>query len=88
MCITRVGKVLDKNGESASVKFLDDNMVRIVDVSMLEGVKRNSYVEVFADRALNTLKASEARWKKKIWVELRERSGEKSVEDKENQARP
>lgn len=75
MCITRVGKVLGMNGTTATVKLLDDKVTREVDVSMIDGVKKDSFVEVFADRALNTLTAEEARWKKKLWVELRERTG-------------
>ena len=75
MCITRVGKVLANNGSTAMVRFLDDRITREVDVSMIGSVKKNSYVEVFADRALNTLSAKEARWKKKLWVDLRERTG-------------
>lgn len=64
--------VLSKKGGRAVVKFLDDDLKREVDVSMLTDVKKNSYVEVFSDTALNVLTQKEALWKKKIWVELRQ----------------
>ena len=74
MCITRVGRVLSKDGIKAIVKFLDDNLKREVDVSMLADVKKNSYVEIFSDTALNILTQREALWKKKIWIELRQKA--------------
>jgi hydrogenase maturation factor len=75
MCITRVGKVLDKSGNRATIRFLDDAVTRDIDVSMLTDVGKNSYVEVFANSALNTLTPKEARWKKKLWLELRGKAG-------------
>ena len=71
MCITRVGKILGKNGNRATVRFLDDNTTREIDISMLNDIGKNSYVEVFADTALNPLTPKEAQWKKKLWIELR-----------------
>ncbi len=74
MCIAKVGRILSKSGNKAIVKFVDDALEREVDVSMLADVKKNSYVEVFSDIALSTLTPKEALWKKKIWIELREKA--------------
>lgn len=74
MCIAKVGRILSKSGNKAIVKFVDDALEREVDVSMLADVKKNSYVEVFSDTALSTLTRKEALWKKKIWIELREKA--------------
>lgn len=75
MCITRVGRVLAKSGNRATIRFLDDNAELDVDVSMLDKVDNNSYVEVFAYCALGVLTRKEAMYRKKLWVELRRRSG-------------
>jgi hydrogenase maturation factor len=75
MCITRVGKILSITGTEAKVEFLDDKATRQIDVSMIEGIKRNAFVEVFADSALTTLTAKEARWRKKLWLEMRKNMG-------------
>jgi hydrogenase maturation factor len=71
MCVTRVGKILSITGRRAMVEFLDDKVTRDIDVSMIDGVKKNSYVEVFGDSALTRLTTSEAHWRKKLWLELR-----------------
>jgi hydrogenase maturation factor len=71
MCVTRVGKILSIAGSRATVEFLDDRVARDIDVSMIEGIKKNSYVEVFADSALTQLTPKEARWRKKLWLEMR-----------------
>lgn len=73
MCITRVGRILSITGSKAQVEFLDDKAKREIDVSMLEGIKKNSFVEVFADSALTTLTSKEAQWRKKLWLEMRKR---------------
>ena len=56
------------------MRFLDDNFEVDVDVSMLDRVKKNSYVEVFADSATGLLTRKEAMWRKKLWIELRRRT--------------
>lgn len=61
------------------MKFLDDGADREIDISMLMDVRKNSYVEVFSNIALNILTRSEALWKKKLWIELRERSGQTNL---------
>jgi hydrogenase maturation factor len=71
MCVTRVAKVLLLAGNRAKVEFLDDKVTRNIDVSLIEGLKKNSFVEVFADSALNLLTAKEASWKKELWLEMR-----------------
>lgn len=75
MCITRVGKVLSISGSTAKVEFLDDKALREIDVSMVESLKKNSFVEVFADSALRSLTSKEAQWKKKLWLEMRKNMG-------------
>lgn len=70
MCITRVGRIVAKSGDRATVRLLDDNKTREIDVSLVDGARKNSYVEVFADTALNALTPKEALWKKKLWQEL------------------
>jgi len=71
MCVTRVAKVVSIEGDFALVKFLDDEVTRKIDISMVK-VAKNSFVEVFADSALNLLTADEARWRKKLWLEMRQ----------------
>jgi hydrogenase maturation factor len=71
MCVTRVAKVVSIEGDSAFVKFLDDKETRRIDISMVK-VAKNSYVEVFADAALDLLTADEARWRKSLWLEMRQ----------------
>jgi hydrogenase maturation factor len=71
MCITRVGKILSITGSMARVEFLDDKAIRDIDVSMVEGIRKNAFVEVFADSALTILTAREAQWRKKLWLEMR-----------------
>ena len=71
MCVTRVGKILSITGSMAKVEFLDDKVTRDIDVSMIEGIKKNSFVEVFADSALTRLTPKEALWRKKLWLEMR-----------------
>lgn len=75
MCITRVGRVLSIKGGKATVRLLDENLTSDVDVSMIDGVKRDTYVEIFADKALNVLTRKEAELRKRMWMEIRERAG-------------
>lgn len=72
MCITRVAKIVSLgSGNQARARFLDDGAIREIDVSMVK-VNKNSYVEVFADAALSRLSNEEAKWRKGIWLELRQ----------------
>lgn len=71
MCITKVAKVLNKNGKRALVIFLGDDVNKDIDISMLSNVRKNSYVEVFSDIALSVLTPKEALARRKLWVELR-----------------
>jgi hydrogenase maturation factor len=71
MCVTRVGKILSVSGTMAKIEFLDDKATRDIDVSMINDIKKNSFVEVFADSALTQLTPKEARWRKELWQEMR-----------------
>ena len=75
MCITRVGRVMSKKGSKATVRLLDRNTTSVVDVSMIGDVRRNTYVEIFADQALNVLSRKEAELRKKMWNEIKEKAG-------------
>ena len=60
----------------AKVEFLDDKVTRDIDVSMIEGIKKSYFVEVFADSALTRLTTKEALWRKKLWLEMRSKMGQ------------
>lgn len=77
MCVTRVGKVLSISGNRALVKLLDEDVTRDIDISMVQ-IRKNSYVEIFADCALSRLTSKEALWRKRLWLELREQTGRKT----------
>ncbi len=80
MCVTRVGRIIELNGGgTATVRFLDDGVTREVNVSMVGDVRKNSYIEVFAESALNTLTPEEAQFRKKLWIELRERNSRAAI---------
>jgi hypothetical protein len=69
MCVTRAGRVLSLEGAKARVRFLDNDAVGEVDVSMIY-VKKNSYVEVFADQAIGRITKKEAEFKRDLRLEL------------------
>jgi hydrogenase maturation factor len=77
MCISRVGKIVSlKDNRIAAVRLLgDDRLVENIDVSMLDDVKKNSYVEVFANLALSTLPPKIALERKKAWIEVMKARG-------------
>jgi hydrogenase maturation factor len=70
MCITRVGKVLSVSQDRAEVKFFDGRDSSDVDTSLVPGVKKGSFVEVFGSLALSVLSVSEARRRKALWKEV------------------
>jgi hypothetical protein len=78
MCITRVGKVIAVSGSRATVRLLDQDMTLDVDASMIQDLQKNLYLEVFTDIALRVLTPKEANWRRKLWVELRERNGKRA----------
>jgi prefoldin subunit 5 len=69
MCVTRVAKVLLLDGAKARVCFLDSGAIGDIDVAMVD-VKKNSYVEVFADRAIGRITKREAEFKRDLRLEL------------------
>lgn len=69
MCLTKAARVLSLEGAKASVRFLDTGTVGEVDVSMVDA-KKDSYVEVFADRAIGRLSKREAEYKRDLRLEL------------------
>jgi hypothetical protein len=69
MCVTRVAKVLLLDGAKARVCFLDSSAIGDIDVAMVD-VKKNSYVEVFADRAIGRITKREAEFKRDLRLEL------------------
>lgn len=69
MCITRVGKVVSIKGNRALVLLFGQDSPHDIDVSMVK-IKKNSYVEVFADAALKKLTNKEALRRKELWTEL------------------
>jgi len=69
MCMTRVGRVLSVSGNRAQVLFFGQDSPRDIDVSMVK-IKKNSYVEVFADSALKKLTSKEAQRRKQLWIEV------------------
>lgn len=70
MCITRVGKVLVVRDGWAEVEFFGREETGDVDVSVVGGVAKGAFVEVFGDLALSVLSASEAKRRKAIWEEV------------------
>ncbi len=78
MCLTRVGKVLAVKGNRALVEFLDQEVRRDIDISMVK-VRKNSYVEVFADSALSRLTGKEAQLRKELWLEVRRNVGRSNM---------
>jgi len=71
MCITKVGKVLSLKEGRAEVEFFGDNDLGDVDVSVVRGVSKGAFVEVFGDLALSVLSPAEARRRKAVWEEVR-----------------
>jgi hydrogenase maturation factor len=71
MCITKVGKVLSVSKGRAEVEFFGADDVGDVDVSVVSGVAKGAFVEVFGDLALSVLSAAEARRRKAVWEEVR-----------------
>ena len=70
MCITRVGKVLSVAEGKMEVEFFDGKESDEVDSSLLQGVKKGAFVEVFGNLALSVLSASEAKRRKVLWKEV------------------
>jgi hydrogenase maturation factor len=71
MCITKVGKVLSVKDGRAEVQFFGGNDLGDVDVSVVGGVAKGTFVEVFGDLALSVLSAAEAKRRKAVWEEVR-----------------
>ena len=69
MCITRVAKVLSVKGNRAVVSYPGRERLAEIDVSMVH-VRKNSYVETFADTALKTVNIKEAKERWKLSVEV------------------
>ena len=69
MCVTRAGRIVSLEGARARVRFLDNDAVGEVDVSMIVANK-DSYVEVFADRAIARITKREAEFKRDLRLEL------------------
>jgi len=71
MCITRVGKVISTSGGMADVEFFDKKALAKVDVSMVTGVGKGAYLEVYGNLALSALSPAEANKRKSAWKEIR-----------------
>jgi hydrogenase maturation factor len=71
VCVTRVAKVLSVIEGNAAVKFFDGRENGDVDVSVLEGVKKGAYVEVYGNLALSVLEVAEAKRRMEAWREVR-----------------
>ncbi|HME18978.1 MAG TPA: HypC/HybG/HupF family hydrogenase formation chaperone [Nitrososphaerales archaeon] len=71
MCITKVGKVLSVSRGRAEVEFFGMEDVGDVDVSVVGGVSKGAFVEVFGDLALSVLSPAEAKRRKAVWEEVR-----------------
>jgi prefoldin subunit 5 len=69
MCVTRVCRVVSLEGPRATVRYLDDDTVAEVDVSIVDA-KKGSYLEVFADRAIDRLTKREAEFKRNLRLEM------------------
>ena len=70
MCITRVGKVLSVAEGKVEVEFFDGKESGDVDASLLQGVKKGAFVEVFGNLALSLLSVAEAKRRKALWKEV------------------
>lgn len=70
MCITKVGKVLSVSNGRAEVEYFGANDLGDVDVSVVRGVAKGAFVEVFGDLALSVLSAAEAKRRKEVWEEV------------------
>jgi len=79
VCVTRVAQVISVEGDKAKVKFVESDATRVVDISMVE-TRKGGFVEVFADQALYSLTKAEAEWRKKVWLELRTKLEEATVD--------
>jgi hydrogenase maturation factor len=77
--VTRVAQVVSVEGDRAKVKFVESGVTRMVDVSMVE-TRKGDYVEVFADQALSSLTKEDAEWRKKVWLDLRAKLEEATVD--------
>jgi hydrogenase maturation factor len=69
MCVTRAGRVVSIQGATASVMFLDNGAVGEVDISMVR-VKKDAYVEVFAQQAIGRITKKEAEYKRDLRLQL------------------
>jgi len=76
MCITRLGRVLALNGSRVTVEFLDTELIKDIDVSMVKSVARNSFVEVFGDVALCLISPRQVKSRQKLAIEIRKRAVE------------
>lgn len=74
-----MAQVISVQGDKANVKFVESEATRVVDVSMVE-TRKGGYVEVFADQALSSLTKAEAEWRKKVWLDLRAKLEEATVD--------
>lgn len=79
MCVTRVAQVISVDGDKAKVKFVESGATRVVDVSMVD-TRKGGYVEVFADQALSSLTKAEAEWRREVWLDLRTKLEEATVD--------
>jgi|GEM_PF-651515 hydrogenase maturation factor len=70
MCISRVGKIVDIQGNRARIEFFDGRTSDQVDISMLMP-KTGAFVEVFGNLALSELTNAEAKRRLAAWNELR-----------------
>jgi hypothetical protein len=69
MCVTRVARVLSLKDTQATVMFLDNGAIGEVDASMVEA-RKNSYVEVFAERAIGRITKKQADFKLSLRLEM------------------
>jgi hydrogenase maturation factor len=74
MCFARLGRVLALEGKRATVEFLDTQLVKDIDISMVESVGKNSFVEVFGDVALCLISPRQAKSRQKLALEIRNRT--------------
>jgi hydrogenase maturation factor len=74
LCITRLGRVLALKGNRATVEFLDTELIKDIDISMVKSVARNSFVEVFGDVALSLISPRQAKSRQKLALEIRNRA--------------
>jgi hydrogenase maturation factor len=72
MCITRVGRVISASKGMAEVEFFDGRSLGKVDVSMVKGTGKGTYVEVFGNLALSIITPSDAKKRMAAWKEIRE----------------